>query len=71
MEQRRELRSESGRLVGILVGGTALEIKRGCRMFTLDVGGFSPECEVVIFERILHPDMSDEAVDNAHSPVVE
>lgn len=73
MDGRVELRSESGRLVGVLVGGTALEIKRGCRLYTLDVGALRAECDVVIFERVLYPDgaATDETADNANSSLVE
>ena len=37
MVERIELRSASGTLLGILVGGTAIEIKRGLRLFEVDL----------------------------------
>ena len=39
MIERIELRGEGGPLLGILVGGTALQIKRGARMFEVDLFG--------------------------------
>ena len=62
MVERIELRSESGTLLGILVGGTAIEIKRGLRLFEVDLLGTLGQGRPVILERVLFP---DEAVDSA------
>ena len=56
MIERIELRSESGTLLGILVGGTAIEIKRGLRLFEVDLLETLDHGRPVIFERVLFPD---------------
>ena len=39
MEERIELRCAGGPLLGVLVGGTAIEVKRGARLFEIDLFG--------------------------------
>ncbi len=56
MPERIELRSESGTLLGILVGGTAIEIKRGLRLFEVDLRETLSHGRPVILERVLFPD---------------
>lgn len=57
--ERIELRNEGGPLLGILIGGTALQIKRGLRMFEVDLFGTMAQGMPVIFERMLTPDEPD------------
>lgn len=45
-----------GTVLGVIVGGTALEIKRGRRMYCVDLLGTLQHGEPVILERVLHPD---------------
>ena len=54
MEERIELRTASGSLLGILVGGTAVEVKKGQRLFTIDLWSTVTRGAPVIFERVLH-----------------
>jgi hypothetical protein len=54
--ERIELRSESGTLLGILVGGTAIEIKRGLRLFEVDLTETLGHGRPVILERVVVPD---------------
>ena len=56
MPERIELRSDSGTLLGILVGGTAIEIKRGLRLFEVDLLQTLGHGRPVILERVLCPD---------------
>ena len=56
MVERIELRSDSGTLLGILVGGTAIEIKRGLRLFEVDLPQTLGNGRPVILERVLFPD---------------
>ena len=56
MIERIELRSDSGTLLGILVGGTAIEIKRGQRLFEVDLLETLGHGRPVILERVLFPD---------------
>ena len=56
MIERIELRSDSGTLLGILVGGTAIEIKRGLRLFEVDLLETLGNGRPVILERVLFPD---------------
>lgn len=51
-----EVRSASGKLVGMLVGGTALEIKRGPRLFAVDLLALLHGGVPVVLERVLHPE---------------
>lgn len=53
MIERIELRGEGGPLLGILVGGTALQIKRGARMFEVDLFGTLAQGAPMILERVL------------------
>lgn len=63
MEERIELRVRGG-LLGILVGGTALVVKRGNRMYEVDLADTLFRGEAVIVERVLHPEgMVDKSVD--------
>ena len=56
MNSRRELRSQQGHLLGVLVGGTALEIKRGAALYTIDLRSTVYGGVPVIIERCLYPD---------------
>lgn len=56
VEQRMELRTEGGTLLGVLVGGTALEIKRGARLFAVDLYSTLVHGAPVILERVLYPE---------------
>ena len=54
---RIELRSDNGTLLGILViGGMRLEVKRGQRVFEIDLLGTRDMGHPVVFERLLYPD---------------
>jgi hypothetical protein len=52
VNERKELRSVSGHLVGVLLDRGIIEIKRGRRVFTLDMQTLGAP---VIFERVLRP----------------
>jgi hypothetical protein len=61
MEQRIELRSAGGPLLGVLIlGAMRLQVKRGHRMFEVDLLGTQACGEPVVFERVLYPDGVDE-----------
>jgi hypothetical protein len=53
MEERIELRCASGPLLGVLVGGTAIEVKRGARLFEIDLHSTLLFGAPVILERVL------------------
>ena len=53
MDERIELRCEGGPLLGVLVGGTAIEVKRGARLFEIDLFGTLSNGAPVVFERLL------------------
>jgi len=55
MQDRIELRVR-GCLLGVIVGGTALHVKRGHHMYEVDWGRTLAEGAPVIFERVLHPE---------------
>ena len=56
MLERIELRCEGGPLLGVLVGGTAIEIKRGLRLFEVDLARTAVVGAPVILERVLAPE---------------
>jgi hypothetical protein len=58
--ERIELRCAGGPLLGVLVGGTAIEIKRGLRLFEVDLAGTQASGEPVILERVLAPESEGE-----------
>lgn len=58
MQDRIELRVR-GCLLGVIVGGTALHVKRGHHMYEVDWGRTLAEGAPVIFERVLHPEGVD------------
>jgi hypothetical protein len=53
MEERIELRCAGGPLLGVLVGGTAIEVKRGARLFKIDLYSTLLLGTPVILERVL------------------
>ncbi len=53
MEERIELRCVGGPLLGVLVGGTAIEVKRGARLFEIDLYSTLVYGVPVILERVL------------------
>ena len=53
MEERIELRCAGGPLLGVLVGGTAIEVKRGARLFEIDLRSTLLYGAPVILERVL------------------
>lgn len=53
MEERIELRCAGGPLLGVLVGGTAIEVKRGARLFEIDLHSTLLYGTPVILERVL------------------
>lgn len=71
MPERIELRSESGTLLGILVGGTAIEIKRGLRLFEVDLLGTLGQGRPVILERVLFPDEAGNAMADTSTEVAD
>jgi hypothetical protein len=71
MVERIELRSESGTLLGILVGGTAIEIKRGLRLFEVDLLETLGNGRPVILERVLFPDEVGDAIANTNTEVAD
>ena len=71
MVERIELRSESGTLLGILVGGTAIEIKRGLRLFEVDLLGTLGQGRPVILERVLFPHDPGDAMTGTNTEVAD
>lgn len=58
VEERIELRGESGTLLGVLIVNTMrLQVKKGKRMFEVDLPGTVLGRTPVIFERVLHPEV--------------
>lgn len=64
MEERIELRSVSGHLLGVLIERGLIEIKRGRRLYLVDVLGTLGQGAPVILE-------SDTLADWMATPVVE
>jgi hypothetical protein len=52
-DERIELRCAGGPLLGVLVGGTAIEVKRGARLFEIDILSTLALGAPVILERML------------------
>jgi hypothetical protein len=48
MSERLELRSEQGHLLGVVCGGTAIEIKRGPQLYMIDLRAALAGAAVVI-----------------------
>lgn len=55
MNERIELRSLSGHLLGVMVERGMIEIKRGRQLFLVDVLATMGQGAPVIFERVLRP----------------
>ncbi len=54
MDERIELRCAGGPLLGVLVGGTAIEVKRGARLFEIDLRSTLLFGAPVILQRVLN-----------------
>lgn len=62
---RIELRSDDGTMLGVLViGGMRLEVKRGSRVFEIDLMGTKDARHPVVFERVLYMGDKEEAHEN-------
>ena len=55
-----ELRCEGGPLLGVIVGGTALLIKKGRHMYEVDWESTLMHGQPVIFARVLHPEGAED-----------
>ena len=67
MEERIELRCTGGPLLGILnIATVRLEVKRGHRLFEVDLRRTLAEGIPVIIERVLHAELSNKEEPVAH-----
>lgn len=62
MQEQIELRVRGG-LLGIIVGGTALHVKKGSRLYEVHWDRTVAEGVPVIIERVLHPEGRVDVVD--------
>lgn len=62
-----------GTVLGVIVGGTALLVKKGCRMYAVDWFGSVQQGAAVIFERVLHPEgeADEEVWQDANPSILE
>jgi hypothetical protein len=67
MQERIELRCAGGPLLGVLVvRGVTLEVKRGRRLFEVDLRRTLEEGVPVVVERVAHPATKDRGCPVAH-----
>lgn len=64
MDEPIELRVR-GTLLGVIVGGTALIVKKGDRLYSVDWQATVMQGAPVIFERVLHPNDNEEGRERA------
>jgi hypothetical protein len=68
--ERIELRVR-GTMLGVIVGGTALLIKKGRHMYEVDWSSTLLHGQAVIFERVLHPEGEEEEMEEPIAHPVE